>query len=73
MRLVPHWRRVLARAWSVRLNLLAALLGGCEVAIQLVGYALPIPPLWLGGLAVALTLASTIARLVAQKGVTSDR
>ncbi len=35
MRLVDNWRRVLARAWSVRLIVLAALLSGIEGALPL--------------------------------------
>ncbi|MDF2622166.1 MAG: hypothetical protein K0S00_4825 [Xanthobacteraceae bacterium] len=66
MRLVANWRAVLRYAWSVRLNLLAALPGGAEMAIQLAGPALPIPPLMLGALSFVVTVAAAIALFVAQ-------
>lgn len=66
MRLIPNWRKVLRYAWSVRLNLLAALLGGVEMAVQLAGPALPIPPLMLGALSFVVTVAAAIARFIAQ-------
>ena len=64
--LVENWRWVLRRAWSLRLNVLAVILSAAEMAVQLVGDQLPIPPLWLGGLAMFVTIAAAGARLVAQ-------
>lgn len=64
--LIANWREVLRHAWSVRLNVIAALLGGAEMAVQLAGPALPIPPLMLGGLSFGVTVAAAIARFVAQ-------
>jgi len=69
MRLVQDWKRVLKRAWSVRLMLVAALLSGLEVAIPYLDGYVDIPPrlfALLSGLTVA---AAFIARIVAQKGV----
>ena len=39
MRLLPDWRAVLTRAWSIRLILLAAVLSGLEVALPLLPWA----------------------------------
>ncbi len=65
--LIANWRRVLRRAWSVRLMLLAGLLSGLEVALPFLGDALSIPPgrfaMW-SGLTVT---AAFVARLLAQK------
>lgn len=69
MQLVPNWRRVLRRAWSIRLIVLAAVLSGAELAVQLAGDALPIPPLWLGALSFVVTVAAFIARFVAQPSI----
>jgi len=71
MKLVPQWQRVLSRAWSIRLMIIAGLLSGAEVALPLIGDGLPIPPgafAVLSGLTVA---AAFVARLVAQKGITN--
>ena len=43
MELVPHWRRVLKHAWSIRLMLLAGLLSGLEVALPLIDGLFDIP------------------------------
>jgi hypothetical protein len=44
MKPVANWRAVLRRAWSMRLMLLAGLLSGAEVALQLLDGIIPIPP-----------------------------
>lgn len=72
MRLVPDWRRVLARAWSVRFILLTGLLEGLAVAVPLVGPMLPIEPLWLGLAATVSTAAALVARLLAQDSIRED-
>lgn len=66
--LVDDWRRIMRRAWSVRLALLSALLSGAE-------FALPMMPDSLVDLvgrgrfaagAFVISIAASIARLVAQ-------
>ncbi len=42
MRLIPDWRRVLARAWSIRLLALLILFSGLEVALPFFDGTLPI-------------------------------
>lgn len=69
--LLPNWRRVLRRAWSVRLILLAALLSGLEVALPLLNFEL-LPPGLLAGLSFATTAAAFVARLVAQSSLSGD-
>ncbi|MCX2698346.1 DUF7940 domain-containing protein [Ochrobactrum chromiisoli] len=60
MQLVPDWRHVLRKAWSVRLILLAGLLTGIEVALPLLGDAYPIPT----GIFALLSLVITMAAFV---------
>ncbi len=64
LRLLPDWRRILRRAWSIRFSMLAAVLTAAEVVMPLFGDSLP------RGLFVVLALAASIgaalARLVAQ-------
>ena len=72
MNLVPHWRRVLKRAWSIRLMILAALLSGVEVALSFsdVREWLELPPGIFAALAGLVSSAALVARLIVQNGVT---
>lgn len=72
MRLVTNWRRVLARAWSVRLIAAAAVLSGLEVALPLLGDALPVPPGVLAALSFIVVVLAFVARLCVQKGITDE-
>jgi membrane protein YdbS with pleckstrin-like domain len=71
MTLLPDWKRVARKAWSVRLGLLAALLGAAEVGIQLFAVSRPTP--YLAMAAAVLSLAASIARLVAQPRMHDER
>lgn len=62
--LIENWRRILFKAWSVRLALLAALLSGVEIVLPQFSDAIPRGVF--AALMLVLTLAATIARLVAQ-------
>ncbi len=65
---VDDWRRVLRRAWSIRLALLSAALSGAEFALPM------LPDSWVELIgrgrfaagAFALSLAAGVARIVAQ-------
>lgn len=63
MKLIPDWRTLWHRLWSVRLSLLAALLSAIEVGVQtwLEGR----PPLLMIGVMV-MSLGASVARIVAQ-------
>lgn len=65
MALIPNWRRVLKRAWSVRLIVLAALLSGLEVALPFFGEF--IPPGIFAALSFLTVAGAFIARILAQK------
>ncbi|MCX2696407.1 DUF7940 domain-containing protein [Ochrobactrum chromiisoli] len=67
MQLVPDWRHVLRKAWSVRLILLAGLLTGFEVVLPLLGDAYPIPTGLFAILSLVVTMAAFVMRLVSQK------
>ncbi len=64
MKLIPEWRRVLRKAWSVRLNLLAVALTGATAALP--AFMGIIPPMWLLALFTVVPLAAAVARLVDQ-------
>lgn len=71
MKLVSDWRRVLKRAWSIRLLVLAGILSGLEVIFSLPDIADRLD--WPQGIFAALsgltTAAAFVARLVAQGNV----
>ncbi|WP_298821416.1 hypothetical protein [uncultured Roseibium sp.] len=65
MKLIIGWRRVLARAWSVRLMLLAAVLSGAEVALPFLGDLLG--PGRLALFSALATAGAFAARILVQK------
>lgn len=70
--LIPDWKRVLRRAWSVRLSLLGAALGGVEMALPLFSDAFPRNVFLV--LAMVVMVGGAVARLVAQpKTMGGDR
>lgn len=64
MNLIADWRLVLRRAWSVRLALLAAVLGGLELLLQYLAPARP-DGLFIA-VSVVVNIAAALARIVAQ-------
>ena len=64
--LVPNWRRVLRRAWSVRFNVLTAVLCAAEVGMQIWA---PSHGGWAAGAAALTSLAANLARIVLQTSV----
>jgi Kef-type K+ transport system membrane component KefB len=64
MKLLEDWKRVVRRAWSFRLMLLAAALSGAEIALPLIGERFPQGVL--AGLSFVVTAAALIARLMVQ-------
>lgn len=71
MKLDSQWRRILKKAWSIRLMLLAGLLSGVEAILPLFSEAIP-----RGIFSVASILVISgafIARLVAQKEVDDEK
>lgn len=70
MNLVSDWRRVLQRAWSIRLIALAALLSGAEVALPFLGDF--IVPGRLAALSALATAGAFVARILAQKDMDDE-
>lgn len=64
MTLVDNWRRLLAKAWSVRLMLLAAVLAGVEAVLPLFTPRDP-SPLW-ALVTFVVVCGALLARFVAQ-------
>lgn len=74
MQLLANWRDVLRKAWSVRLATLAALLLVLDLAavlLETMGLLADRPEvsLLLRAMAAVLGVASVIARIVAQRGL----
>jgi hypothetical protein len=65
MKLLPDWRDILKKAWSIRLILLACVLSGMEVAGPYIFAGLPNG--LFAGLSALTTAAAFGARLLAQK------
>ena len=63
--LLPDWKDILKKAWSVRLMVLAGFLSGLEVVLPLVVHA--IPQGIFGVLSFVVTSTALMARVVAQK------
>lgn len=70
MRLLTDWRRILRKAWSIRLMLLAGLLTGCEAILPL--YADVLPRGLFALLTMLVIVAAMAARLVAQRDIGDD-
>lgn len=64
--LLPDWKRILKRAWSVRLIALAAALTGLEVAMPIIGPYLPWGPGWFALASGLVAMGALVARLMVQ-------
>lgn len=66
--LLPDWRRVLRRAWSIRLSLMAALFTAAEVVVPVFGDVLQdvMPRGVFVLLALVASVGAAVARLLAQ-------
>ena len=67
MRLIDNWHKVLRRAWSIRLILIAALLSGLEVALPILDGYHNFPRGWFAAASGLITMAALIARIIAQR------
>lgn len=76
--LVPNWRRVLLRAWTVWVAILSALLGSAEVYHAELMQLLPalqqyLEPGTAGKASLALALAMPVVRIIRQAKLDADR
>lgn len=70
MTLIPNWKVVLRKAWSIRLLLIAGLLSGIEAALPFIDDRMPRGVFAL--LSLLVTGGAFVARLMAQKGVLDE-
>lgn len=66
MMLLPDWKDILTRAWSVKCLTLAAVVSGCETIVQLSGASL-FPPAVASAVTGLLAAVGILARVLAQK------
>lgn len=66
MALIPEWRAVLRRAWSIRLIVLAVLFSAAEIAVPLVLPGL-VPPLVFAALSALASVGALVSRVMLQK------
>lgn len=71
MRLHQDWKRIVKKAWSFRLLLIAGLLSGCEVVLPY--YSDSFPRSMFAILSIVVTLLATIARVTSQNGFNDDK
>lgn len=69
MHLIEDWPKVVKKAWSVRLMILAGLLSAVEVAIPYLDGLVPIPPRLFAALAGMVTALAFVSRIVAQRSM----
>ncbi len=70
MKLIPNWRDVLRKAWSVRFMVLAFIFTIAEVAFPALGVGI-FPPGLFALISGFFTAAAFVARTIAQKGITN--
>jgi hypothetical protein len=72
MKLASNWRAVLRHAWSLRLSIVAGVLGAAEVAVEVFMADPPISRGVFAALAALVSLAAAIARVVAQQPISGE-
>lgn len=70
MKLYPQWKRILRKAWTVRLAVLAGLLSGVDAVLPL--FTDVIPRGIFASVSVAVAMAIPVARIVAQPDTLGD-
>ena len=67
MELLPDWKRIARRAWSIRLSIIAAMLSGAEVVLPL--FIDVLPRNLFASLSFVAVVGAAVARVVSQPGV----
>ena len=70
MKLLTDWKRILKRAWSIRLLILAGVLSGIEVVLPFFSDAIPRGPFAV--LSFFAVAGAFVSRLVAQKELADE-
>ena len=71
MNLIPDWKIVARKAWSVRLMALASILSGCEAVLPYAEFMLPRGSFAL--LSFVIVTLALLARFVAQRDIQDAR
>lgn len=66
MKLLPDWKRILRKAWSMRLMAVAAFFAGCEAVLPFVNDVLAPRPMAI--VAFVVVVLAMVTRLMIQKG-----
>lgn len=69
MKMIDDWKRILKRAWSVRLMVLAAILSGVEVCLSFLGGIPGIAQGVFAAIAGLVSMTALAARLIAQQSM----
>ena len=72
MKLLPNWRDVLAKAWSIKFMVLAAVMSGIEVVMSILQPSNTLPLGVFAALSGVVTSAALVARLLAQNEAGHD-
>lgn len=64
MELLPDWKRIARRAWSIRLSIIAAMLSGAEVVLPL--FIDVLPRNLFASLSFVAVVGAAVARVVSQ-------
>lgn len=67
MELLPDWKRIARRAWSIRLSIIAAMLSGAEVVLPL--FIDVLPRNLFASLSFVAVVGAAVARVVSQPGM----
>jgi len=67
MKLREDWKKFLLKAWSIRIDLLATLLGLCELALPIIDQMIEIPRGIFLSLSMIVGLFSNLAQIIRQK------
>lgn len=70
MTLLPDWKRILKKAWSVRLMALASILSGCEAVLPYAEFILPRGSF--AAVSFVIVTAALLSRFVVQKSMSDD-
>ena len=71
LKAVPEWRRVIRKAWSIRLSILAGLFAGVDALLPVFSDAVP---RWVfAALCIVASIGSIVSRLIAQESVSGPK
>jgi hypothetical protein len=72
VKILPEWKELITKAWSLHFIALAALLSGIEAAFNLVDLTF-LPPKLYAFLIVLISSAAYLARLLAQRNLNANK